>query len=175
MRKVTKKQVVGNKVPVEKKRSLDQEILNIIQETWAWNGLEGLLSFEDKLTEKERKLTPSEITLIMNKIKQDIQDPEFLSFESGKKDDKDFWFEGVGTDVVPTLSPNGDCIIPVNFWFDWQRRTILLIIEVSPDWEETIYRLPEWDNHYIMKINEVEFTYQLVKEWKGFKMKFKNK
>jgi hypothetical protein len=48
-------------------------------------------------------------------------------------------------------------------------------LEVSPDGEETIYRLPEGDNRYTMKINEVEFTYQLVKEGKCFKMKFKNK
>jgi hypothetical protein len=40
------------------------------------------LSFEDKLSNKEKKLTPSEISLIVNKIKQDIQDPGFLSFES---------------------------------------------------------------------------------------------
>ena len=173
MKKWTKK-VVGNSVPVEENVSLDQAIIDLIQETWAWAGLEGLLSFENKLSDKKRKLSPSEITLIVNKIKQDIQNPEFLSFESWKKDDKDFWFEGVGTDVIPTLSPNGDCIIPVNFWYDGQRRTILLILEVSPDGEETIYRLPEWDNHYTMKINEVEFTYQLVKEGKCFKMKFKN-
>lgn len=166
--------MVGNNVPVEEKVSLDQAIIDLVQETWAWAGLEGLLSFENKLVDKEKKLSPSEITLILNKIKQDIQNPEFLSFESWKKDDKDFWFEGVGTDVIPTLSPNGDCIIPVNFWYDWQRRTILLILEVSPGGEETIYRLPEWDNRYTMKINEVEFTYQLVKEGKCFKMKFKN-
>lgn len=168
------KQLVGNNVPVEEKNeSLDQAILDLIQETGSGTGLEGLLSFENKLSEKERKLTPSEISLIINKIKKDIQDPEFLSFESGKLDDKDFWFEGVGTDVIPTLSPNGDCIIPVNFWYDGQRRTILLIIEVSPDGEETVYRLPEGDNHYTMKINEIEFTYQLVKEGKSFKMKVK--
>ena len=171
----TKKKEIGNKVPLKWKNSLDQVIMNLIEETWSWAGLEWLLSFEDKLSNKEKKLTPSEISLIVNKIKQDIQDPGFLSFESWKKDDKDFWFEGVGTDVIPTLSPNGDCIIPVNFWYDWQRRTILLILEVSPDGEETIYRLPEGDNRYTMKINEVEFTYQLVKEGKCFKMKFKNK
>ncbi|MBQ9554027.1 hypothetical protein IJU97_03615 [bacterium] len=85
------KQLVGNNVPVEEKNeSLDQAILDLIQETGSGTGLEGLLSFENKLSEKERKLTPSEISLIINKIKKDIQDPEFLSFESGKLDDKDF-------------------------------------------------------------------------------------
>jgi len=171
----TKKKAVGNNVPVKENKSLDQAIMTLIEETWAWAGLEWLLSFEKKLTDKEKKLTPSEISLIVNKIKQDIQNPEFLSFESWKKDDKDFWFEGVGTDVIPTLSPNWDCIIPVNFWYDWQRRTILLILEVLPDGEEMVYRLPEGDNRYTMKINEVEFTYQLVKEGKSFKMKYENK
>jgi hypothetical protein len=51
------------------------------------------LNFEDKLSNKERQLTPSEITLIVNKVKEDIQNPEFLSFESGRRDDKDFGFE----------------------------------------------------------------------------------
>jgi hypothetical protein len=76
-------------------------------------------------------------------------------------------------DVIPTLSPNGDCIIPVNFWYDSQRRTILLVLEVLPDWEENVYRLPEWDNHYTMKINDVEFTYQLVEHWETFRMEIR--
>ena len=168
------KKVVGNNVPVEEKVSLDNAIFDLIKETWAWAWLEGLLNFEDKLSTTERQLTPSEISMVINKVKEDIQNPEFLSFESWKKDDKDFWFEGVWTDVIPTLSPNWDCIVPVNFWYDGQRRTILLIIEVLPDWEEVIYRLPEWDNRYSMKINDVEFTYQLVKQGKSFEMKFKS-
>lgn len=61
----------------------------------------------------------------------DIQNPDFLSFESGKRQGKDFGFEGIGIDVIPTVTPNGDCIIPVNFWYDAQRRTILLVLEVS--------------------------------------------
>jgi hypothetical protein len=48
-------------------------------------------------------------------------------------------------------------------------------LEVLPDGEEMVYRLPEGDNRYTMKINEVEFTYQLVKEGKSFKMKYENK
>jgi hypothetical protein len=44
--------------------------------------LEGLLNFEDKLSTTKRQLTPSEITMIINKVKEDIQNPEFLSFES---------------------------------------------------------------------------------------------
>ena len=44
---------------MEEKKSLDQAILNLIQEAWDWAGLEGLMNFEDKLSNKERQLTPS--------------------------------------------------------------------------------------------------------------------
>ena len=153
--------------------AFDQKLLELIQESGSGTGLDWLLTFEDKLADNERKLTPSEISLIIEKIKQDIQDPDFLSFESGKIDDKDFGFEWLWDDVIPTLSPNGDCIIPVNFWYDSQRRTILLVLEVLPDWEENVYRLPEWDNHYTMKINDVEFTYQLVEHGETFRMEIR--
>lgn len=156
---------VGNKT-----QNLNQEILNLIQEQGSWTGLEGLLNFQERLSKAEKKLTPSELTSALEKTKTDIQNPDFLSFESGKREEKDFGFEGLGTDVIPTLSPNGDCIIPVNFRYDGQRRTILLILEVSPNGEQNLYRLPEGDNRYTMKINEVEFTYQLVAEGEKFKM-----
>ena len=156
---------VGNKT-----QNLNQEILNLIQEQGSGTGLEGLLSFQEKLSKTEKKLTPSELSSALEKTKTDIQNPDFLSFESGKRAEKDFGFEGLGTDVIPTLSPNGDCIIPVNFRYDGQRRTILLILEVSPNGEQNLYRLPEGDNRYTMKINEIEFTYQLVAEGEKFKM-----
>lgn len=160
---------VGNKT-----QNLNQEILNLIQEQGSGTGLEGLLSFQEKLSKAEKKLTPSELSSALEKTKTDIQNPDFLSFESGKREEKDFGFEGLGTDVIPTLSPNGDCIIPVNFRYDGQRRTILLILEVSPNGEQNLYRLPEGDNRYTMKINEVEFTYQLVAEGEKFKMQLEN-
>ena len=72
------KKVVGNNVPVEEKVSLDNVIFDLIKETWAWAWLEGLLNFEDKLSTTERQLTPSEITMIINKVKEDIQNPEYL-------------------------------------------------------------------------------------------------
>ena len=53
----------------------------------------------------------------------------------------DFGFEGIGVDVIPTVTPNGDCIVPVNFWRDSQRRTILLVLEVSSDGENNHYAL----------------------------------
>lgn len=154
-------------------QNLNQEILNLIKESGSGTWLEGLLSFEEKLSKQNKNLSPSETASLLEKVKIDIQNPEFLSFESGEKDEKDFGFEGVGTDVIPTLTPNGDCIIPVNFWYDGQRRTILLILEVDAKGGINFYRLPEGDNHYIMKINNTEFTYQLIQEGEKFRMTLK--
>ena len=151
-------------------QNLNQEILNLIKESGSGTGLEGLLSFEEKLSKQDKKFSPSETAALLERVKTDIQNPDFLSFESGKRDEKDFGFEGVGTDVIPTLTPNGDCIIPVNFRYDGQRRTILLILHVSTQGKINIYHLPESDNRYTMKINDVEFTYQLVAEGEKFKM-----
>ena len=155
-------------------QNLNQEILNLIKESGSGTGLEGLLSFEEKLSKQDKKFSPSETAALLERIKTDIQNPDFLSFESGKRDEKDFGFEGVGTDVIPTLTPNGDCIIPVNFRYDGQRRTILLILSVNPNGEVNYYRLPEGDNRYTMKINNTEFTYELVEDGQKFRMKIEN-
>lgn len=160
-------EVLGNKNPIS---TLDQSILNLIQDGGAGTGLEGLINFESKLTKEEKKLTPSEIILILKKMMNDIQNPDFLSFESGKRDGKDFGFEGIGVDVIPTVTPNGDCIVPVNFWRDSQRRTILLVLEVSSDGENNHYALPEGDNHYFLHIGHEDFAYQLIDEEGTFKM-----
>ena len=160
-------EVLGNKNP---RSALDQSILNLIQDGGAGTGLEGLINFESKLTKEEKKLTPSEIILILKKMTNDIQNPDFLSFESGKRDGKDFGFEGIGVDVIPTVTPNGDCIVPVNFWRDSQRRTILLVLEVSSDGENNHYALPDGDNHYFLHIGHEDFAYQLIDEEGTFKM-----
>ena len=164
-------EVLGNKNPIS---ALDQSILNLIQDGGAGTGLEGLINFESKLTKEEKKLTPSEIILILKKMTNDIQNPDFLSFESGKRDGKDFGFEGIGVDVIPTVTPNGDCIVPVNFWRDSQRRTILLVLEVSSDGENNHYALPEGDNHYFLHIGHEDFAYQLIDEEGTFKMVIQN-
>ena len=160
-------EVLGNKNPIS---ALDQSILNLIQDGGAGTGLEGLINFESKLTKEEKKLTPSEIILILKKMTNDIQNADFLSFESGKRDGKDFGFEGIGVDVIPTVTPNGDCIVPVNFWRDSQRRTILLVLEVSSDGENNHYALPDGDNHYFLHIGHEDFAYQLIDEEGTFKM-----
>lgn len=164
-------EVLGNKNPMS---TLDQSILNLIQDGGAGTGLEGLINFESKLTKEEKKLTPSEIILILKKMTNDIQNPDFLSFESGKREGKDFGFEGIGVDVIPTVTPNGDCIVPVNFWRDSQRRTILLVLEVSFDGENNHYALPDGDNHYFLHIGHEDFAYQLIDEEGTFKMVIQN-
>ena len=75
-------EVLGNNVPT---KVLDQSILNLIQESGAGTGLEGLINFESKLSKEEKNLTPSEIISILKKTMIDIQNPDFLSFESGKR------------------------------------------------------------------------------------------
>ena len=72
-------EVLGNNVPT---KVLDQSILDLIQESGAGTGLEGLINFESKLSKEEKKLTPSEIISILKKTMIDIQNPDFLSFES---------------------------------------------------------------------------------------------
>ena len=74
-------------------QNLNQEILNLIKESGSGTGLEGLLSFEEKLSKQDKKLSPSETASLLEKVKVDIQNPEFLSFESGERDEKDFGFE----------------------------------------------------------------------------------
>ena len=164
-------EVLGNKNPIS---ALDQSILNLIQDGGAGTGLEGLINFESKLTKEEKKLTPSEIILILKKMTNDIQNPDFLSFESGKREGKDFGFEGIGVDVIPTVTPNGDCIVPVNFWRDSQRRTILLVLEVSFDGENNHSQLPAGDNHYLLHIGHEDFAYHLIDEEGTFKMVIQN-
>lgn len=153
--------------------SLNEEIIKLIESEGAGTGLDGLLNFESKVGNKDIQLSPSEIQTILEEIKNDIQNPDFLSFESGEREGKDFGFEGVGIDVIPTLSPNGDCIIPVNFRYNGQRRTILLVLEVENNGEHNIYRLPEGDNRYNMKIDNIEFTYQLIANGATFRMEIK--
>lgn len=163
-------EVLGNKSPTH---ALDQSILALIQQG-AGTGLEGLINFESKLTKDEKKLTPSEIIQILKKTMIDIQNPDFLSFESGKRNGMDFGFEGVGTDVIPTVTPNGNCIIPVNFWWNAQRRTILLVLDVNWDDGHNQYSLPEGDNLYFLHIGHEDFAYQLISDSGTFKMVVKD-
>ena len=159
-------EVLGNNVPT---KVLDQSILNLIQESGAGTGLEGLINFESKLSKEEKNLIS-----ILKKMMIDIQNPDFLSFESGKRGGMDFGFEGIGVDVIPTVTPNGDCIVPVNFWRDSQRRTILLVLEVSSDGENNHYALPDGDNNYFLHIGHETFAYQLITEGDSFKMIIQN-
>lgn len=81
------KELLGNKNPTN---MLDQTILQLIQSEGSGTGLEGLINFESKLTKEEKKLTPSEIISILKRTMEDIQNPDFLSFESGERNGIDF-------------------------------------------------------------------------------------
>ena len=101
------------------------------------NGLSDLKSFSKNLTRKksEKKLTKHNL----NMIKEDLQDWWLIDFESWDRNGIHFWFEVIGNDIEPTITPNGDCLIPINFRYDSQRRTKLLIIHIEDkDWKSAM-------------------------------------
>ena len=93
------------------------------------SGLSDLGSLSKNLSHEksEKKLTKHNLRL----IKEDLQDGWLIDFESGDRNGIHFWFEVIGNDIEPTLTPNGDCLIPINFWYDSQRRTKGDVVYVS--------------------------------------------
>ena len=148
---------------------LDLEIKKLLQESELGSGIEWLLEFDTKVGKGVKKLTEKEQQSALDEIKQDIQNPEFLSFESWEKLGNDFGFEGLGDDVIPTLSPYGDCIVPVNFRYNNQRRTILLVFKITYKGKNH-YDLPEGDNIYLLDYGKEQFSYQLIEKKSGFRM-----
>lgn len=135
------------------------------------NGLSDLKSFSKNLTHKksEKKLTKHNLNI----IKEDLQDWWLIDFESGDRNGKHFWFEVIGNDIEPTITPNGDCLIPINFRYDSQRRTKLLIIHIEDvDWKN-VYSIPDWDNEYPIEIWKESWLYSLHKDKKGFHLMIK--
>lgn len=153
--------------------ALDLDIQQLLEESGLGSGIDGLLGLGEKLQRdpKSKKLTPDEMDLALAEIKKDIQDPDFLSFERGQRAGIDFGFEGLGDDIIPTLSPYGDCIVPVNFWYNNQRRTLLLVFKINHS-KKNSYQLPEGDNLYQLEYNKESFHYQLVKRKGGFSMQY---
>lgn len=135
------------------------------------NGLSDLKSFSKNLTRKksEKKLTKHNL----NMIKEDLQDWWLIDFESWDRNGIHFWFEVIGNDIEPTITPNGDCLIPINFRYDSQRRTKLLIIHIEDkDWKN-VYSIPDWDNEYPIEIGKESWLYSLRQDKKGFHLKIK--
>lgn len=135
------------------------------------NGLSDLKSFSKNLTRKksEKKLTKHNL----NMIKEDLQDWWLIDFESWDRNGIHFWFEVIWNDIEPTITPNGDCLIPINFRYDSQRRTKLLIIHIEDkDWKN-VYSIPDWDNEYPIEIGKESWLYSLRQDKKGFHLKIK--
>ena len=130
------------------------------------NGLSDLKSFSKNLSHKksEKKLTKHNLRI----VKEDLQDGWLVDFESWDRNGKHFWFEVIGNDIEPTLTPNGDCLIPINFWYDSQRRTKLLIIHIEDMQWENVYSIPDGANEYPIEIWKESWVYALRQDEYGF-------
>lgn len=130
------------------------------------SGLSDLKSFSQNLTHKksEKKLTEKNIEI----LKSNLQNWWLVDFEWWNRDGKVFWFEVIWNDIEPTLTPNGDCLIPINFWYDSQRRTKLLILHIEDDNGENIYTVPDGANEYLIEIWKESREYYLDRDERWF-------
>ena len=135
------------------------------------SGLSDLKSFSKNLSHKksEKKLTKHNLRI----VKEDLQDGWLVDFESWDRNGKHFWFEVIGNDIEPTLTPNGDCLIPVNFRYDSQRRTKILVLHIEDkDWKN-MYSIPDGANEYPIQIWKESWNYALHQDKKGFHLMIK--
>lgn len=148
---------------------LESELWALIADESSW--LSDLASFAKNLTHKteEKKLTKHNLRI----IKEDLQDGGLVDFESWDRNGIHFWFEVIGNDIEPTLTPNGDCIIPINFRYDSQRRTKLLVLHIKDEDGKNVYSIPNWDNKYEIQIWKESWTYSLSQDENGFHLMIK--
>lgn len=162
---------------VERIKAPQNDILQWLEsELWALivdesSGLSDLKSFSQNLThnKSEKKLTKHNLHL----IKEDLQDGGLIDFEAWERNGIHFWFEVIGNDIEPTLTPNGDCIIPINFRYDSQRRTKLLIIHIEDVNGENLYSIPDGANEYPIEIWKESWLYTLHQDENGFHLMIK--
>ena len=135
------------------------------------SGLSDLWAFTKNLTHEksEKKLTKHNLHI----IKEDLQDGGLVDFEAWERNGKQFWFEVIGNDIEPTLTPNGDCLIPINFWYDSQRRTKLLIIHIEDMDGKNVYSIPDGANEYPIQIWKESWVYSLHQDENGFHLMIK--
>ena len=135
------------------------------------SGLSDLKSFSQNLThnKSEKKLTKHNLRL----IKEDLQDGGLIDFEAWERNGVHFWFEVIGNDIEPTLTPSGDCIIPINFRYNSQRRTKLLIIHIEDVDGENVYSIPDGANEYPIEIWKESWVYTLHQDENGFHLMIK--
>jgi len=171
---MTKK--IDNK-EVQRIKASQNELLQWLEsELWSLivdesSGLSDLKSFSKNLThnKSEKKLTKHNLLI----IKEDLQDGGLIDFEWWERNGIHFWFEIIGNDIEPTLTPNGDCIIPINFWYNSQRRTKLLIIHIEDVDGENVYSIPDGENEYPIEIWKESWVYTLHQDENGFHLMVK--
>ena len=127
-----------------------------------------LLNFSKNLTKDKQEKPLTEQNL--QQLKSDLKNGGLIDFQGGEIDGERFWFEVIGNDIKPTLTPQGDAIIPINFRYDGQRRTKLLILHIKDHDGMNIYEIPWWENKYELEIKKKRFIYQLIYDIKGFHM-----
>ncbi len=168
--KEDKNEVQGVNVSQESILSwLEADLAWLIADEKSW--LSDLASFSKNLTHKkaEKELTKHNLRL----IKEDLQDGWLVDFESWNRNWKQFWFEVIWNDIEPTFTPNWDCLIPINFWYDSQRRTKLLVLHIEDKDGENVYSIPDWENKYSIEIWKESWVYTLHKDKNGFHLVIK--
>lgn len=163
--KTDKKEVQGIKASQnEALKWLESDLWILISDESNW--LSDLASFSKNLTHKksEKELTKHNLRL----IKEDLQDGWLVDFESGNRNWKQFWFEVIWNDIEPTLTPNGDCLIPINFRYDSQRRTKLLVLHIKDVDGRNVYSIPDGVNEYPIEIGKESWIYTLHQDETGF-------
>lgn len=169
-KKTDNKEVQRIEVPqADLLKGLESELWALIVDESS--GLSDLKSFAQNLTHEksEKKLTKHNLHI----VKEDLQNEGLIDFESGDRNGKRFWFEVIGNDIEPTLTPNWDCIIPINFRYDSQRRTKLLIIHIEDVDGENVYSIPDGANEYPIQIWKESWVYALHQDENGFHLKIK--
>lgn len=167
-----------NKQEVQGVNAFQNGLLQWLEsELWALiadqnSGLSDLASFAKNLTHnnEEKKLTKHNLNL----IKAHLQNWWLVDFQSWVRNGKQFWFEVIGNDIEPTLTPNGDCIIPINFRYDSQRRTKLLVLHIKDEDGENVYSIPNGDNKYEIQIWKESWVYSLSQDKDGFHLLVNN-
>ena len=166
-----------NNKEVKEIKTPQTDILQWLEsELWALivdesSGLSDLKSFAQNLTHEksEKKLTKHNLHL----IKEDLQDGGLIDFEAWERNGIHFWFEVIGNDIEPTLTPSGDCIIPINFRYDSQRRTKLLILHIEDVDGKNVYSIPDGANEYPIEIWRESWVYALHQDENGFHLMIK--
>ena len=169
-KKTDNKEVQRIEVPqTDLLKGLESELWALIVDESS--GLADLKSFTQNLTQEksEKKLTKHNLRL----IKEDLQDGWLIDFEAWERNGKQFWFEVIGNDIEPTLTPNGDCIIPINFRYDSQRRTKLLILHIEDEDGKNVYSIPDGANEYSIEIWKESWVYALHQDENGFHLMVK--